>query len=114
MQQKPDKDGWGHPVGGREKARRKTAAANTGLLHMQASYPPSYGWGIEELVQAAQETCARVSGKAKCSVCSLQSRTVNAACRSLKVRKLVQLKAALGLQKYILGNGQALKKFRFE
>ena len=41
MQQKPDKDDWGHPVGGREKARRKTAATNTGLLHMQASYPLS-------------------------------------------------------------------------
>lgn len=41
MQQKPDKDGWGHPVEGREKARRKAAAANTRLLHMQASYPLS-------------------------------------------------------------------------
>ena len=28
-------------MGGSEEARRKTAATNTGLLHMQASYPLS-------------------------------------------------------------------------
>lgn len=50
MQQKPGKDGWEHPVGGREKA----------------------------------------------------------------VRNLMQLKAALGLHKYGLGNKKALRRFRFE
>jgi len=116
-QQKPDKDGWLDTPCGRERGGKKEDSCYKYRVtsHAGKLSSLSYGWGIEEPAQDTHETCARVSGKAtKLSVLSLQNRAVNAVCRSLTARKLPQLKAALRLHKYILGNRQALKRFWFE
>lgn len=48
-------------MGEREKARRKTAATNTGLFHMEASWPLSFMHGELKKLPKLQKKCMQES-----------------------------------------------------